>query len=291
MVAAHGEELAWYRQMASKVAVACGAQTGKDDISSKMGFSSKTPAQWGDFDLVDLSDAMEQGLCRLLLSNYTEPPEVGIEKRLLVRRSRDRREYLLTNRDGDDLLFARAGDASASRFDIYIPGGTNPPCALGPAFTLTAGKAPEQWSLRSWRCGRCEALGRRTCGTPELLRVSRYHEIMKDVRALCIDVHVPEEASSWCQMCGDPEDRGAKLGTRRPKWDARAKGLVLDFFGRCKVASSKNIIIDGPERLGRSKECELLFGKLEADVFALEFRAPLSTAQAFGLVLTMMNCT
>lgn len=289
MAAVSGEELVWYRQLAAKAAVACCSPVGSAAMSGKMQVSSKSPIQWEDFDAADFADAMEQGLSRLLLSNYTEPPESGVERRLLVRRSRDRREYLLTTRDGNDLLCARARDASAACFDIYIPCGTNPPLALGPAFTLSSSNAPRQWSLKSWRCGSCEALGRRVCGIPEMLRVSRYHEMVKEVKALCIDVHVPAVANDWCQTCGCPDNRVATLSTRRPVWDARAQGLVLDFFGRCKLASSKNIIIDAEERQGRGRECELLFGKLEADLFALEFRAPLNDAQAFGVVLSMMH--
>ena len=85
---------------------------------------------------------MEQGLSRALMSSYTEASMS--ERRMLVQRSQDRREYMLMSEEGDEILLARATDTAARSFDIYIPSGGDPPCALGPAFKVAEEKGNGQ---------------------------------------------------------------------------------------------------------------------------------------------------
>jgi len=230
---------------------------------------------------------MEQGLSRALVSSYTESS--ASERRMLVHRSQDRREYMLMNEHGDEILLARATDTAARNFDIYIPSGGDLPCALGPAFTVfeTAG----QWMMRSLRCDRCESLGRRQCSTPQIFSVCHYKEEVGDGHALCMDVSLPEGHScgGWCKVCGDPSSARVEMTSRRPTWNRKIKSLCLDFHGRCSMASSKNIMLDPSGNAGVGETFKLLLGKTGDDMFALHFQEPFGTAQAFGIALSAMH--
>lgn len=250
----------------------------------KTGDVQAEPRHWHCFDL---ADAMEQGLSRALVSSYTEPSTA--ERRMIVQRSQDRREYMLMSEGGDDILLARATDTVARSFDIYIPSGVDPPCALGPAFKVseTAGR----WTMQSFRCDRCESLGKRQCSSPEIFHVRHYKEEVGDGHALCMDVSLPEDHScgGWCKVCGDPSLSKREMTSRRPTWNRKIKSLCLDFHGRCSMASSKNIMLDPAGEVGVGATFKLLLGKTGDDTFALHFQEPFGMAQAFGIALSAMH--
>lgn len=251
----------------------------------KIGDVPDEPRHWQCFDL---ADAMEQGLSRALVSSYTEAP--ASERRMLVQRSHDRREYMLLSEDGDEILLARSVESDARSFDIYIPSGIDPPCALGPAFKVSE-TTEGQWTMQSLRCDRCESLGRRQCSTPQLLRVGHYKEEVGDGHALCMDVSLPagHSCGGWCKVCGDPSSGSTELTSRRPTWNRKIKSLCLDFHGRCSMASSKNIMLDPSGQAGKGATFKLLVGKTGDDMFALHFQQPFGMAQAFGIALSAMH--
>merc|ERR1712166_1482264 len=110
-----------------------------------------------------------------------------------------RREYMLMSEEGDEILLAHATDTAARSFDIYIPSGGDPPCALGPAFKVGDG-----------------------------------HALCMDV-----SLPEGHSCGGWCKVCGDPSSAGMEMTSRRPTWNRKIKSLCLDFHGRCSMASSK----------------------------------------------------
>jgi len=282
MVPANNREDAWYRQLGARAVAACGG--GKefaDGATSKIGDSLDELTDWHCYDLADV---MEQGLSRALMSSYTGTH--ATERRLLVRRSRDRREYTLTTEDGDEILMARA--AAMPGFDIFIPSGGAVPWSSRPAFRVR--EAAGQWTMQSLRCDRCESLGRRQRSTPHLLRAFHYKEEMGKERAHCMDVVLAggHLSGGWCGNCGDQCSESIEFTSRRPTWNKKIKSLCLDFHGRVSMASSKNIILDPSGGAGEGEAFTLMLGKTGDDLFALHFQEPFGTAQAFGTALSAM---
>merc|ERR1712094_103731 len=79
------------------------------------------------------------------------------------------------------------------------------------------------------------------------------------------------------------EDRQTILENKLPRWHELLQCWCLDFGGRVKCASVKNFQLvsrDDPE------EIILQFGKVEPDVFTMDFRPRLLSAQqAFMICL------
>jgi hypothetical protein len=69
------------------------------------------------------------------------------------------------------------------------------------------------------------------------------------------------------------------LSSKLPKWNERIGSLTLNFHGRAKLASAKNFQL----RVGDSETIGVLFGKLNADTFAMDYQSPCSPVQAFAL--------
>ena len=80
------------------------------------------------------------------------------------------------------------------------------------------------------------------------------------------------------------ENGTTKLVWQKPKWNAEMEVYVLNFEGRAKLASEKNCI------LGSATDPDtavLLFGKRDDHEFALDYKAPLSPAQACCIALSI----
>eukprot|EP00392_Amoebophrya_sp_AT5.2_P008323 g8344.t1 len=67
-----------------------------------------------------------------------------------------------------------------------------------------------------------------------------------------------------------------------PRWNAKQNSYVLPFYGRVKASSAKNFQLVEPQR---PDEIMLLFGKIKRELFALDWRPPLSALDAFGIAL------
>merc|ERR1719253_2382541 len=110
-----------------------------------------------------------------------------------------------------------------------------------------------------------------------------------------MDLELPPEAHAWCELCaaasgGRREAAGCaatRLKTRLPQWNAKLGSLALDFRGRCKEASSRNIQLCGVDvEKPSARDTVLIFGKMGVGAFSLDFRGPLSPVQAFAAALT-----
>lgn len=249
------------------------------------------PRQWCSFEFAEL---LEQGKGPGLYSTYSAPsrdPEA--EQRLLVLRSPNKLEYQLTTENQEVLLVARV-NADGTKYDLFVAMDSDQPQrALGPAFNLKASASLREWSLHSVRCEQCEARGKRTCGSRELARMTHYSETVGEGQAFCLDLLVPEvfddgSSAVFCPLCGDGQSewRTVDLTTRRPRWNAKHGSLTLDFRGRCSVASAKNFQLEDPRSPGQTR---MLFGKVGPHQFVLDYRRPLSPAQAFAAALSVSH--
>jgi len=230
---------------------------------------------------------MEQGLSGGFTTSYIEVPTE--EVRLRVKRSPDRKEFLLTSDDNINLLIARLDD-NGDGFSIFVTADGEPPRALGPAFTLVPNSTKDRWTLHAKTCDVCESLGRRSCGSRELAYISHHKEDLGEGQICCLDMEIPTLAQDgtvgvWCPICAgqDADHECIDLTTRKPKWNARKKTLSLDFFGRCSLASAKNFQL---EVAGKPDKLKLLFGKVGHDKFVLDYSRPLGMIQAFAAAVT-----
>ena len=79
------------------------------------------------------------------------------------------------------------------------------------------------------------------------------------------------------------------LRNKQPRWNERLKSYALNFGGRVKQASIKNFILtdDSYDPKDEEKAPNLIvFGKIDENTFALEFRHPLNLFQAFGIAMS-----
>jgi len=293
MACAVDEQLGWFCQL-GKIA---GQAAGKVKSSWGDAVLRRTTGAWRSFELADI---MEQGLAREVTTAFATPPRQGLPSRhLVVHRSEDRTEHVLESEDGDPLLVARGAKGTGS-IDIYIPLGGDPPIAVGPAFTLaTSGEDEECWTLTSNRCECCEYLpqARACCASEckrELAHIYHRREKIGQGTVMCMEVDIPAlradgTPSVWCRRAAG-EWASVALESRRPTWSARLKSLTLDFYGRCSRASAKNFQLQmAGQRAaprGAKQESELLFGKIADDDFVLDYKHPLSMAQAFAIALS-----
>jgi hypothetical protein len=259
-------------------------------LGSKIGDVPEDPRQWCAFEYADL---MEQGLSGGPCSLFMEVPEAELRLRVETTMTKDKKEFLLTTNDGAELLYARA-DNAAEGFKIFPTNAGVPACAMGPAFTLTPNRERDEWVLRATTCDRCLAQGKRTCGSCELAHFKHFTEEMGPAKLRLMDVEIPGPTSDgevdvWCSTCSDEHiDRHiTDLTSRRPKWSAKQRALMMDFYGRCHLASVQNFQLElDVEDPGTHR---LLFGKVGPNEFILDFAEPLCIVQAFAAVLSTVD--
>jgi len=277
------------------IARSCSSKMGRcvhpDGVAAgmKVGDIPDEPRQWTAFEYADI---MEQGLSGGLAGSFMTT--VDDETRLLVNRSPDKKELLLTDYDGKNLLLARLCE-NGDGFNIFVTADGDPPLALGPAFSMSCNTAKDRWTLKANTCNLCESRGRRVCGSRVLANMSHHIEKVEmngDAKIMCMDLEIPAVSEDgltdmWCPVCKGEgtEQKCVELTTRRPKWNNRAKTLTMDFFGRCKLASAKNFQL---EEVGKAETMKLLFGKAGESQFVLDFHRPLSPVQAFAAAISTM---
>jgi len=236
------------------------------------------------FDVVDI---MEKGFARELVADFMEPlPDSRGLWKFSVVRSDDRQEYRLFCESGEFLMFARLGK-DARRVDIFLYDPREKENALydpaRPAFSLACNAAKTDWRLTQERCDNCRHFPRQTSGcsfcrgNAELLRIKHSNVEVGDGVNHCMDVSIP----------GSAGQEGEELVTKMPTWNNKVECLVLDFKGRKVQASAKNFQLTLEEDDENSVICQ--YGKLGANTFGLDFRYPLTVAQAFGISLTTLH--
>lgn len=91
-----------------------------------------------------------------------------------------------------------------------------------------------------------------------------------------------EERSLAAAAAVNDSSRILMLRNKRPKWDERVKGHVLDFGGRVTHSSVKNFQLGSDET---GDDTLLQFGRVGPNRFSLDFMSPLSHVQALGIVM------
>merc|ERR1719428_1265664 len=143
-----------------------------------------------------------------------------------------------------------------------------------PNFTMTFDASRTKWQLSCRRCAKCAyAAPHRSCeslGGQTLAQVSHLKEEIGQGVAMCMDVDIPDVADGscdvWCPLkTSDDERKRIELASKRPKWNARLKSLVMDFKGRVQCASAKNFQLCLDER------AIMIFGKQKDGTFSLDF--------------------
>lgn len=82
------------------------------------------------------------------------------------------------------------------------------------------------------------------------------------------------------------------LNNKVPRWHEHLRCWCLNFHGRVMVASVKNFQLTAPAGAGEpwgvqdDETVILQFGKIDDDVFTMDYRQPLSAFQAFAICLT-----
>ncbi|XP_052167918.1 tubby-like F-box protein 2 [Oryza glaberrima] len=78
------------------------------------------------------------------------------------------------------------------------------------------------------------------------------------------------------------------LNSKVPSWHEHLQCWCLNFHGRVMVASVKNFQLIAPVEPGEPSDetVVLQFGKIDDDVFTMDYRQPLSAFQAFAICLS-----
>jgi len=77
------------------------------------------------------------------------------------------------------------------------------------------------------------------------------------------------------------------LTSKEAKWDKALNSYVLNYHGRASQASVKNFQIchySDPEHI------IMQLGRVDTNVFHMDFRSPMSALQAFGIALSSFDC-
>lgn len=93
-------------------------------------------------------------------------------------------------------------------------------------------------------------------------------------------------------LCGQ-RDGQLILKNKSPRWHEQLQCWCLNFNGRVTIASVKNFQLvasaEGGEATAEHEEVILQFGKVDKDVFTMDYRYPISAFQAFAICLSSFD--
>jgi len=255
----------------------------------------------------DIADSLELGLARETPTDFTTPLRRSRKLwRFRVIRSEDKLQARMVTDMGDFLMYAQTYlDSRRIGLFLYDPGGEGrqlyDPAA--PAFTLHFNETRTEWRLVQERCQNCMLapphLSCSSLGKQQLAVLRHFRSQVGDGLSNCMEVVIPgiyanNTAIVWCPMLRR-QDLGAahktgdhttqRLVTKLPMWNDDVESLVLDFKGRNVVASAKNFQL-ALEQKPHHTLCQ--FGKIGNTTFGLDFKYPLSAAQAFAMAMSTL---
>jgi len=254
-----------------------------------------------------IADSLELGLARETPTDFTVPLRRSRKLwRFRVIRSEDKLKARMVTDAGDFLMYAQTFlDARRIGFFLYDPGsdGKHLYDPNAPAFTMHYNETRTEWRLVQERCQNCmfvpPHLSCSSLGKQQLAVMRHFRRQVGDGLSNCMEVVIPgiyadNTAVVWCPMQGR-RDLGAthkegdhttqKLITKLPTWNDDVESLVLDFKGRNIVASAKNFQL-ALEQKPHHTHCQ--YGKIGNTTFGLDFKYPLSAAQAFGMAMSTL---
>lgn len=248
----------------------------------------------------EIADALEGGLARELTLDFQHPlRRAGSLWKFRVARSSDRTQYRLLSDIGDFLLYAsvshHARQISIFTYDPDDKRGVQLFDRSRPVFTLTFDESKTQWQLFEERCEHCRRVPRRRqCSAKRRLARVRHSRVqVGDGVFNCMDVQIPGLHDAGipvikCAATSEVWPYPQRLVARKPKWNDELDSLVLDFKGRKILSSARNFQLATSER---PEHVVCQYSKIGPDTFGLDFRYPLSVAQAFGISLTSLHWT
>jgi hypothetical protein len=242
---------------------------------------------------LDVLSLAEKGLARECTEDFLRPLErTGALHRYNVRRSNNRTQYRLFRDSGEFMMYAEVRlHGREVRFFPYDPSdkenGLFDPDR--PAFRMNFDDSKTSWSLLHfvWDSARHPCVKDRR--EEEVLFVEHSKEKVGDG----VNYLLEAEFESKCSEAGGLVDSARyeddrpyvnRLVTRKAIWNQSMKTLVLDFRQRDVIPSAKNFQVVREE----SQRIILQHGKIGENTFALDFRAPLSIAQAFAMSITTL---
>ena len=75
------------------------------------------------------------------------------------------------------------------------------------------------------------------------------------------------------------------FSNRKPVWNEKQGGYILNFEGRAKKASIKNFILED-ETIEEEEKEVMMLGKLTEDDFRMDIKNPLSPYVGLGIALS-----
>jgi len=242
-------------------------------------------------DVFDLAEELEKGQARELVDAFMEPLPQNRTRlcKFRVERSKDRQQYWLSDDKGEFLMYAKMCKGS-KRVDFFLYDPREATSILfdseKPVFTMSCDASKKEWNMTQERCDRCHytprgSLARCSCcqgSRPEIMSAFHFNKTVGDGINHCMDVVLP------CDGIHNNYD-DMRLVTKLPKWCAKIDSMVLSFQGRQVQASAKNFQM-ATEQNPDEMVCQ--YGKIGVDLFALDFRYPLTVAQAFGMSVTTL---
>jgi hypothetical protein len=101
---------------------------------------------------------------------------------------------------------------------------------------------------------------------------------------------VKEETSEGEKHQGERDIKGMSCYINKPpRWNDHVGAYVLNFHGRVTKASVKNFQLVTHENAAGLEEIALMFGRRDANEFAMDYRWPMSAFQAFAIAITSCN--
>lgn len=278
---------------------------GRAPIGQSLGKAETRPA-FG-FRAFEIADDMEAGYAKESPTDFTTPlRKSGRLWRFRILRSEDRMSARLIAETGEFLMYAQTSlEARLVSFFLYDPALEHEKALFdprSPVFSMTFNENYTVWRLVQEHCENCQLVpAHLSCsrrGKQQLALIRHHRNQIGDGVSNVMEIVIPGifsdgRAMVWCPMLGrsdlsQPQERDyetQRLVTKLPAWNPQVESLVLDFKGRNVVSSAKNF-----QLALRQKPDHVLcqYGKLSDTNFGLDFKFPLSVAQAFAIAMSTM---
>mmetsp|Transcript_29232 Transcript_29232/g.70974 ORF Transcript_29232/g.70974 Transcript_29232/m.70974 type:complete len:277 (-) Transcript_29232:225-1055(-) len=251
----------------------------------------------------DVADELEGGLAResMLTELEPSPPSPGLQ-RGYVTVSQDGCQYSLYNEASESFVLYATVTKDLSRVDIFTYRPSDPLFDMDrPAASMFLNG--DQWTAVLNQCEHCvvgspaSSCSQTSGHSQQIAHGVHRLETVGDGKVNSMHVTIPGRLSDgsrvvWCPRRGLPslshatESRGiVKIPTRLPEWSKTRQTLELDFKGRMIQSSARNFQLLSPAQSG---ELICQFGKVKDPKYQyiLDFKAPLSSVQAFAAALS-----
>lgn len=259
-----------------------------------LGISSALDKPCDDDESWQIFDCAEKGLMRSEAPAALSRPfsQSRCLERFLVVRSAGCQRYHLFSDNGDALMTA-GFNTTESKVEFLVYNASEKTYESSPTFSMAYNRNKSTWLLVQEQCRSCpnspsSPLTPSTPSPTQPQQLALFRHFCKDVGdglARCMEVTLPTyQEGLWRRHSVQIDLRRGRgvaehLVTRLPDWDPAEQSLTLDFDGRFLQGSAKNFQLALEHA---STEAVFQYGKIGANTFCLDFKAPLSIVQAFA---------